>query len=231
MAIAGGIAAALFQRERTGVAPTVDVSLLGLAMWVLSPDIVASGLYGGDPMPKFDHYSSPNPLVGGYKTKDDRFVTLMLLQSDRFWPELCEPRRSARPDRRRALRRRRRPVHQPPRAASTTLDEIFASAHARRVEGRAPDDDGRVGAGADGERAGRRSAGPGQRLPAAGRQGRRRRRSTWWPARCSSTRRSCRSSRRPSTASTPRRSSSSSASSGTRSRGAKTAELEAASCR
>lgn len=96
MSIAGGIAAALFQRERTGVAPVIDVSLLGLAMWMLSPDIVASGLYGGDPMPKFDHASSPNPLVGSYRTKDDRFVSLMLLQGDRFWPELCE--HIARPD-------------------------------------------------------------------------------------------------------------------------------------
>jgi len=46
-------------------------------------------LYGGDPMPKFDHFSSPNPLVGAYRTKDDRFVTLMMLQSDRFWPDFC----------------------------------------------------------------------------------------------------------------------------------------------
>ncbi|MGZ4760401.1 MAG: CaiB/BaiF CoA transferase family protein, partial [Acidimicrobiales bacterium] len=90
MAIAGGIAAALFQRERTGTGPTIDVSLLGLAMWVLSPDVVASGLYGGDPMPKFDRKRSPNPLVGMYKTKDGRFVTFMLLQSDRYWPEFCE---------------------------------------------------------------------------------------------------------------------------------------------
>ena len=90
MAIAGGIAAGLVQRATTGVGPTVDVSLLGLAMWVLSPDIVASGLYGGDPMPKFDRKAPGNPLVGAYKTGDGRFVSLMLLQSDRFWPELCE---------------------------------------------------------------------------------------------------------------------------------------------
>jgi crotonobetainyl-CoA:carnitine CoA-transferase CaiB-like acyl-CoA transferase len=89
MAIAGGIAAALLQRERTGKAPVVDVSLLGIAMWMLSPDIVASGLYGGDPMPKFDHKTSPNPLVGTYRTGDDRFITLMMLQSDRFWPDFC----------------------------------------------------------------------------------------------------------------------------------------------
>jgi crotonobetainyl-CoA:carnitine CoA-transferase CaiB-like acyl-CoA transferase len=28
--------------------------------------------------------------VGAYKTGDGRFLSLMLLQSDRFWPELCE---------------------------------------------------------------------------------------------------------------------------------------------
>ena len=90
MAIAGGIAAGLLQRANSGEAPIIDVSLLGLAMWVLSPDIVASGLYGGDPMPKFDRTSSPNPLVGNYKTSDGRFITLMMLQGDRFWPDFCE---------------------------------------------------------------------------------------------------------------------------------------------
>jgi len=89
MAIAGGIAAGLLQRATTGEAPVVDVSLLGIAMWMLSPDIVASGLYGGDPMPKFDRSASPNPLVGSYRTGDGRFITLMMLQSDRFWPDFC----------------------------------------------------------------------------------------------------------------------------------------------
>jgi crotonobetainyl-CoA:carnitine CoA-transferase CaiB-like acyl-CoA transferase len=89
MSIAGGIAAALLQRERTGVAPIVDVSLLGLAMWVLSPDIVASGLYGGDPMPRMTGHASPNPLVGVYATADGRHVSLMMLQSDRYWAEFC----------------------------------------------------------------------------------------------------------------------------------------------
>src|SRR5882724_1572464 len=45
MCIAGGVAAALFQRERTGQGSEIDVSLLGVAMWVLSPDIVAALMY------------------------------------------------------------------------------------------------------------------------------------------------------------------------------------------
>ncbi len=58
-------------------------------MWVLSPDIVASGLYGGDPMPKFSRSVSPNPLVGNYRTSDGRYIILMMLQADRYWDEFC----------------------------------------------------------------------------------------------------------------------------------------------
>ena len=92
MTIAGGIAAALFARERTGQAAVVDVSLLGFAMWTLSPDIVASKLYGKDPLAAMrgSREMNPNPLVGQYKTKDGRFLSLMMLQADRFWPEVCE---------------------------------------------------------------------------------------------------------------------------------------------
>jgi crotonobetainyl-CoA:carnitine CoA-transferase CaiB-like acyl-CoA transferase len=87
--IAGGIAAALFKRERTGETSVVDVSLLGLAAWNLSPDVTSSKLYENSPIPVFDRASSPNPLVGNYRTKDDRFITLMMLQSDKFWPEVA----------------------------------------------------------------------------------------------------------------------------------------------
>ena len=52
MTIAGGIAAALLRRERTGVASVVDVSLLGMAMWTMSPGIIASKLYGFTSMPR-----------------------------------------------------------------------------------------------------------------------------------------------------------------------------------
>jgi crotonobetainyl-CoA:carnitine CoA-transferase CaiB-like acyl-CoA transferase len=88
MTLAGGIAAALFRRERTGVASTVDVSLLGLAAWNLSPDVTSAKLYENSPIPVFDRSSSPNPLVGNYRTKDGRYITLMMLQSDKFWPEV-----------------------------------------------------------------------------------------------------------------------------------------------
>jgi len=95
MTIAGGIAAGLLQRERTGEPAVVDISLLGTAMWVLAPDIVATKLMGTD-MPSFDRTSAPNPIVNSYRTKDGRWLFLNMLQPDRFWADLC--RHLDRPD-------------------------------------------------------------------------------------------------------------------------------------
>jgi crotonobetainyl-CoA:carnitine CoA-transferase CaiB-like acyl-CoA transferase len=98
MTIAGGIAAALFHRERTGEAKVVDVSLLATAMWVLSPDIVASKLLPPEmsQLPWAPRTARFNPVVNNYKTKDGRWLILVHLQPDRYWPDLC--RRIGRPD-------------------------------------------------------------------------------------------------------------------------------------
>lgn len=90
MALAGGVAGALVKRARKGEGSIVDVSLLGLAMWQLSPDVTASKLYEGMDLPAMDRDALPNPLTGTYKTRDGRFITLMMIQSDPFWPDLCD---------------------------------------------------------------------------------------------------------------------------------------------
>ncbi len=87
MTIAGGIAAALYKKATTGEGSVVDVSLLGLAAWNLSPDVAVSQIHGGSAIPKFGHADSPNPLVNQYRTKDGRFVQLMMLQLDKFYAE------------------------------------------------------------------------------------------------------------------------------------------------
>jgi crotonobetainyl-CoA:carnitine CoA-transferase CaiB-like acyl-CoA transferase len=96
MTLAGGIAAALFHRERTGEAQLIDVSLLGTAMWVMSPDIVASKLIDQPQLPIGSRAARPNPVVNNYRTKDGRWLILVHLQADRYWPDLC--RRLGRPD-------------------------------------------------------------------------------------------------------------------------------------
>jgi crotonobetainyl-CoA:carnitine CoA-transferase CaiB-like acyl-CoA transferase len=85
--IAGAIGTALFHRERIGTPTEVDVSLLNVAMWALSPDIMA-GPYVGS-IPAMDRTTTPNPAVNSYPTADDRWLYLVLLQADRFWAELC----------------------------------------------------------------------------------------------------------------------------------------------
>ena len=92
LTIAGAISTALYQRSVTGEAPVVDVSLLGVGMWQLQPDIVNSALdpSGGTHAVQRDRYESWNPLVAVYRTRDGRFISLMMLDADRYWADLCE---------------------------------------------------------------------------------------------------------------------------------------------
>ncbi|MHB1486212.1 MAG: CaiB/BaiF CoA transferase family protein [Acidimicrobiales bacterium] len=89
LAIAGGISAALYHRERTGEALVVDNSLLGTAMWATSASILAAGLFGAYKLPRGDRRNTFNPLVNTYKSSDGRFISLMMLQADRHWPEFA----------------------------------------------------------------------------------------------------------------------------------------------
>ena len=214
LAIAGGIAAALFERERTGVARVVDISLLNTGMWQLQGDIAMTGALGLDDVLRFGGGRGGNPLVGNYPTEDGRFVFLNMMQADRFWPDLCT--HLGRPD-----------LIDDPRFADAAvraehgeecvevLSDVFrtrtldewrdAFTHAR----------GGVGAGAAGARAQARRPGRRQRLPPGGAPTPRVARTTWWARRRSSTGRPTSSGRRPSTASTPTRCCSTSATRGT----------------
>jgi crotonobetainyl-CoA:carnitine CoA-transferase CaiB-like acyl-CoA transferase len=87
--LAGGIAAALFQRERTGKASVVDVSLLGAAVWTLSVDLVPTSILGADPAPHSPGRSLASVLVGSYRTADGRWLSLNMLDPDRHWAPTC----------------------------------------------------------------------------------------------------------------------------------------------
>jgi crotonobetainyl-CoA:carnitine CoA-transferase CaiB-like acyl-CoA transferase len=88
MNLAFGITAALLRRERTGDGATVDVSLLGTALWQNSSTTVYSMALDQD----WRNRSSvvTNPLSGTYETGDGRWLTLAMLESDRFWRDFCE---------------------------------------------------------------------------------------------------------------------------------------------
>ena len=89
MALAFGMAAALLERTRTGKGKVVDVSLLATAMWTLSSDVLAA-LQGAKPRAmSMSAAGYVNPLVGVYSTKDDRHISLVFLEADRYWPDFC----------------------------------------------------------------------------------------------------------------------------------------------
>jgi crotonobetainyl-CoA:carnitine CoA-transferase CaiB-like acyl-CoA transferase len=87
--LAGAVSAALFQRERTGHAPIVEVALLSASMWMMQRSITQAILDGKPSLPKYTREQLSNPLVNIYRTADGRFVALNMLQQTRYWPELC----------------------------------------------------------------------------------------------------------------------------------------------
>jgi crotonobetainyl-CoA:carnitine CoA-transferase CaiB-like acyl-CoA transferase len=90
MTIAGGIASALFARERTGETSVIDVSLLGVGAWANALSVGFALLEGGPPARREPGNSArTNPLVGNYRTADDRWLVLAMLQPGRYWPEFC----------------------------------------------------------------------------------------------------------------------------------------------
>ena len=77
-----------FKRERTGEASVVDVSLLATAMWQISPMVIASKLFGFTKIPGRPP-DDPQPRRRHLPDRDDRFIALILLQSDKFWDDFC----------------------------------------------------------------------------------------------------------------------------------------------
>jgi crotonobetainyl-CoA:carnitine CoA-transferase CaiB-like acyl-CoA transferase len=88
MNIAFGMAGALFNRERTGKGSLVEVSLLASAMWILSADVALSQAVNENDAARFSR-EGRYPLTRPYETGDERWIQLMFLDPERYWPELC----------------------------------------------------------------------------------------------------------------------------------------------
>jgi crotonobetainyl-CoA:carnitine CoA-transferase CaiB-like acyl-CoA transferase len=89
--LAGGIAAALFKRERSGEPSVVDVSLLGSGLWAMGHALALSLAMDEAWVapPAGAHSAMSNPLSNLYKTADDRYISLVMLQPTKFWAEVC----------------------------------------------------------------------------------------------------------------------------------------------
>jgi crotonobetainyl-CoA:carnitine CoA-transferase CaiB-like acyl-CoA transferase len=118
LSLAGGIAAALVRKARTGEGAVVDASLLGTAMWAMQmasigTAVAQAAIARGDGVPAMSGIAMMNPLVNTYPTSDGRWVALCMLQPDRYFDGLV-----------RALQRE-----------DMTSDPRFATPEARREQG------------------------------------------------------------------------------------------------
>lgn len=95
MAAAGGVAAALFERHRTGEGRLVSTSLLRAGMYQLGTDLNTNLRAGTETVPT-SVSRAVNPLLTGYRCADDTWIWLLLLEGDRHWPLLA--RAIERPD-------------------------------------------------------------------------------------------------------------------------------------
>src|ERR1700751_3121108 len=89
--LAGGIAAALLKRERTGEPSVVDVSLLGSGLWSMGHTVALTSHLGQrlEAPPPGMPGSPVNPLVGVYATSDGRYISLVMMQPGKFWGDVC----------------------------------------------------------------------------------------------------------------------------------------------
>lgn len=92
MTIAGGIAAALFARERTGEPSVVDISLMSVGAWAFALSL-NNAMLSGEEMPPAP-LDSPmnlrvNPTMGTFRTSDDRWINFTMLQPGRYFADVC----------------------------------------------------------------------------------------------------------------------------------------------
>ena len=83
-----GILAALLHREKTGKGQELEVSLFHSGVWTIAIDIQAALV--GTPMSKDDRAKAQNPIYNVYRTKDNRWIQMSMLQSDVSWPAFCQ---------------------------------------------------------------------------------------------------------------------------------------------
>ena len=87
--LAYGMLAALFARERTGVGQEVDASHLGSMMALQGLNVVARTIMGKE-FPRNTRVNAFNPLWNHYRCADDKWISLAMLQPDRYWKDFCQ---------------------------------------------------------------------------------------------------------------------------------------------
>ncbi len=87
LSAAGGVAAALFHRERTGQGQLVEASLIRLGTYLMGWDHNITAVTGADTVP-WSRSGPPNPLINCYRCADGEWLWMLGLEGDRHWPDV-----------------------------------------------------------------------------------------------------------------------------------------------
>ena len=83
-----GVLAALWARERSGKGQQVTASLLNMGMWVIGGDLSRSLVARQQPI-LHPRAQSPNPLLNTYRTRDAKWINMVMINTDVNWAKLA----------------------------------------------------------------------------------------------------------------------------------------------
>ena len=87
LSAAGGVAAALFHREKTGEGQLVEASLIRLGSYMLGWDHNVTAVTGAD-TEAWGRDGPPNPLINCYRCGDGEWFWMLGLEGERHWPDV-----------------------------------------------------------------------------------------------------------------------------------------------
>lgn len=89
MAMTTGILAALRTRDAGGDGQVIDVSLQHIGYYINGND-TANSLVTGETPPRHDRKAPRNPLWNHYECEDGRWLFLVMIDSDKYWPTFAK---------------------------------------------------------------------------------------------------------------------------------------------
>ncbi len=88
LAIVAGVMSALYERQHTGKGRVVEASLLRVAHYAAGSDMAIQHTFGRTASNRARR-DAPLPLVNFFRTKDERWISLLARQGEVDWPRLC----------------------------------------------------------------------------------------------------------------------------------------------
>lgn len=88
LSVTTAVGMALFERTRSGKGQLIETSLLHTGMWVMGTDLIVT-LKDGEPVRRNLRTDAINPIFNFYEAKDGKWIQLVMVHGDRYWPNFC----------------------------------------------------------------------------------------------------------------------------------------------